>query len=106
MLDVEVGANEEKDEPPQRPNVVDYNWTDEVHKYLKVTKILQSGMDRDEKVPLSQNEIWSFPADLVPDTTSPIHNRDSIKLDADRDPKAQWRIPERQAPHRPLRRQE
>jgi hypothetical protein len=43
-------ADETKDEPLEKPNCAEYDWIDEIHKFVKVHKILGPRMSIDEKV--------------------------------------------------------
>lgn len=39
-----------QDEPPEKPNCVEYDWIKEIHEFVKTRKILESRMSVDEKV--------------------------------------------------------
>jgi hypothetical protein len=71
-----------QDEPPARPNSVEYDWMAELHKLMKMKKILGSHNSIDEKVSMSSKLKLNhhfhlyFIADSTSDTAPRVHLRE------------------------------
>ena len=79
-----------QDEPPEKPNSVEYDWIKEIHEFVKMHKILESRMSVDEKVQFqtSCHQLYFSITYLLLDSTPLIHIRRRVALDANSRPPA------------------